>query len=168
MDDKQCLNHCLIVLWFWLCRAMFTIGDSCAGRGEDVRHLTLPDMFPLPYKKNNRVGPCDFMPLYFVRNAGKTVSKAERVQFQAMARACNWLVCQLAVFHCTFSCLRILGRKGHCLMSEMEKQLGELSLKMIKEIIVVENILMQRMTTLYFFGVGVVVLQMLFSIRNFN
>ena len=53
-------------------------------------------------------------------------------------------------------------------MSEMEKQLGELSLKMIKESIVVKNILMQRMTTLYFFGVGVVVLQMLFSIRDFN
>ena len=78
------------------------------------------------------------------------------------------LSAQLAVFHCTFSCPRILGRKGHCLMSEMEKQLGELSLKMIKESIVVKNILMQRMTTLYFFGVGVVVLQMLFSIRNFN
>ena len=111
MDDKQCLNHCLIVLWFWLCRAMFTIGDSCAGRGEDVRHLTLPDMFPLPYKKSNRVGPCDFMPLYFVRNAGKTVSKPERVQFQAMARARNWLVCPIGSLSLHFFMSENTGQK---------------------------------------------------------
>ena len=74
-------------------RAIFTFTDSCAGRGEDARHITLPDLFTLPYPSSGIVGPCNFTPLYVVRNSGKVAGKSERVQFQAVVRAKNWLVC---------------------------------------------------------------------------
>ena len=74
-------------------RAIFTFTDSCAGRGEDARHITLPDLFTLPYPSNGIVGPCNFTPLYIVRNNGKVAGKCEHVQFQAVIQAKSWLVC---------------------------------------------------------------------------
>lgn len=55
----------------------------------------MPDLFTLPYGRGGIVGPCDFTPLYIVRNSGKVIGKSERVQFQAVARAKNWIVCPI-------------------------------------------------------------------------
>ena len=92
-------------------RAMFTFADSCAARGEDVRGLTLPDLFPLHYPKSYRIGPCEFTPLYVVRHAGKTVAKSERIQHQAVARAKDPVVCPIGSLALHFFAKENMGRK---------------------------------------------------------
>ena len=77
-----------------LCRAMFTCGDSTAGRGEDIRQWQFADLFMLPYDdQKDMVGPCKFCPLYVLRHEGKVAPRTDRPEYQAMVRARDPLVC---------------------------------------------------------------------------